>query len=128
MVCLGALACAAYNFIPNEHSKESPFFLMFGRDPILPLNTLLGPKVRYLGNDINILSLEAMKNIFEIAATNLKTAQEREDPKDNPLPNKLQPGDTVLVQNHTKGPFDPKYIGDYTVVSLKGNQVEVRNQ
>ena len=36
------LACAAYNFIPNEHSKESPFFLMFGRDPVLPLNTLLG--------------------------------------------------------------------------------------
>ena len=24
------LACAAYNFMPNEHSKESPFFLMFG--------------------------------------------------------------------------------------------------
>ena len=68
------LACAAYNFISNEHSKESPFFLMFGSDPILPLNTLLDPKVRYLGNDINILSLEAMKNIFEIAATNLKIA------------------------------------------------------
>ena len=43
------LACAAYKFIPNEHSKESPFFLMFGRDPALPLNTLLGPKMRYLG-------------------------------------------------------------------------------
>ena len=83
------LACAAYNFIPNEHSKESPFFLMFGRDPVLPLNTLLGPKMRYLGNDINILSLEAMKNMFEIAATNLKIAQEKGDPKDNPLPTKL---------------------------------------
>ena len=68
------LACAAYNFIPNEQSKESPFFLMFGRDPVLPLNTLLGPKVRCLGNDMNILSLEAMKNMFEIAATNLKMA------------------------------------------------------
>ena len=68
------LACAAYNFIPNEHSKESPFFLMFGRDPILPLNTSLGPKMRYLGNDINVLSLEAMKNMFEIAAINLKMA------------------------------------------------------
>ena len=99
------LACAAYNFIPNEHSKESPFFLMFGRDPVLPLNTLLEPKIRYLGNDVNVLSLEAMKNMFEIAATNLKLAQERGDPKDNPLPNKLQPGDTVLVQNHLKGPF-----------------------
>ena len=91
------LACAAYNFIPNEHSKESPFFLMFGRDPILPLNTLLGPKIRYLGNDVNILSLEAMKNMFEIATTNLKMAQERRDPENDPKPIKLQPGDTVLV-------------------------------
>ena len=46
--------------------------------------------------------------MFEIAATNLKIAREKGDPKDNPLPTKLQPGDTVLVQNHTRGPFDPK--------------------
>ena len=32
----------------------------------------------------------------------------------------------VLVQNHTKGPFDPKYVGDYHVVAIKGNQVEVK--
>ena len=106
------LACAAYNFIQNEHSKEWPFFLMFGRDPVLPLNTLLEPKIRYLGNDINVLSLEAMKNIFEIAATNLKFARERGDSQDQPLANKLQPGDTVLVQNHVKGPIDPKFMGD----------------
>ena len=28
--CVVPLACAAYNFLPNEHSKESPLFLMFG--------------------------------------------------------------------------------------------------
>ena len=39
------LACAAYNFFPNEHSRESPFFLMFGRDPLLPLTKLLRPKL-----------------------------------------------------------------------------------
>ena len=38
----------------------------------------------------------------------------------------MQPGDTVLVQNYTKGPFDPKYVGDYGVVAIKGNQVKVR--
>ena len=27
-----SLACATYNFIPKEHSKESPFFLMLGRE------------------------------------------------------------------------------------------------
>ena len=98
--------------MPNEHAKESPFVLMFGRDPILPLNTLLHPKVRYLGVDLNVLSLEALKNMFEIAATNLRITREKEDPENKHLPTKLQPGDTVLIQNHTKGPFDPKYIGD----------------
>ena len=32
----------------------------------------------------------------------------------------------MLVQNHTRGPFDPKHVGDYHVVALRGNQVEVR--
>ena len=60
---------------------------MFGRDPVLPLNKVLGPKMRYLGNDMNILLLEAMKNMFEIAATNLKMAREREEiPSMTPYP------------------------------------------
>ena len=99
---------------------------MFGREPVLPLNTLLEPKIRYMGNDINVLSLEARKNMFEIAATNLKLAREKGDPQDQSLSTKLQPGDMVLIQNHVKGPFDPKYIGDYRVVSLKRNQVEIQ--
>ena len=69
--------------------------------------------MRYLGNDINVLSLDAMKGMFEIAATNLKIARERGEPENNPLATKLQPGDTVMVQNYTKGPFDPEYVGDY---------------
>ena len=52
--------------------------------------------------------------------------KKREILKNNPPPIKLQLGDTVLIQNHNKGPFDPKYIGDYRVVSLKGNQVEIQ--
>ena len=32
-----------------------------------------------------------------------------------------------MIQNDNKGPFDPKYIGDYRVVSLKGNQVEIQS-
>ena len=67
-----------------------------------------------------------MKNLYEVAATNLKLAREKGDPQEQPPPTKLQPGDTVLIQNHNKGPFDPKYIGDYRVVSLKGNQVEIQ--
>ena len=75
--------------------KGIPFLSYVWRDPVLPLNTLLGPKMRYLGNDIIILSLEAMKNMFEIAATNLKMARERGDPKNDPLPRRLQLGNSI---------------------------------
>ena len=51
--------------------------------------------------------------MFEVAATNLKMAREEGDPENSPLPTKLQPRDMVLVQNHTKGPFGPKYVADY---------------
>ena len=51
--------------------------------------------------------------------------RKRRSTRGTPL-TKLQPGDTVLIQNHTRGLFEPKYIGDYRVVSLKGNQVEIQ--
>ena len=82
--------------------------------------------MRYLGTDLNVLSLGALKNMFEIASTNVRIAREKGDPESNLLPTKLQPGDTVLIQNHTKGPFDPKYVGDYQEVAIKGNQIEIK--
>ena len=69
------LACAAYNFLPNEHSKESPFFLMFGRDAILPLNKLLQPQVCNIWAMMRIsYQMQALKNIYEVVAQNLKMA------------------------------------------------------
>ena len=43
------LAVSAYNFFPCQSSKESPFVLMFGRDPITPVAKLLEPRPRYYG-------------------------------------------------------------------------------
>ena len=62
------LACAAYNVLPNEHSKESPFFLMFGREARIPFNTMLQSQIQYLGNDENILSIQALKNMYQLVA------------------------------------------------------------
>ena len=41
------LAAAAYNFFPCQALGESPFVLMFGRDPITPFAKLLEPAPRY---------------------------------------------------------------------------------
>ena len=120
------LACVAYNFLHNEHSKESPFFLMFGIDAVLTLNSLLSPQMCYLGNDLNVLSHEALKIMFHIATVNLHCAHTCHDstlPKQ--FPHHFTEGDTILIKNHTAGPFDPKYVGDYCIVSFRGNQVEL---
>ena len=119
------LACAAYNFLPNEHSKESPFFLMFGRDAVLPLNSLLFPQFHYLGNDLNLLSLESLRNMFHIAAENLCRARTYDATLPKQLPHHFTEGDTVLIKNHLAGPFDRKYISDYRIISFKGNQVKL---
>ena len=119
------LACAAYNFLPNEHSRQSPFFLMYGRDPLLLLTKLLQPKMRYLGNDEYILSLEAFKNIYQLGVTNLKLVHEKRQPNLH-LDPKLKEGDLVLVKDHTAKAFQPRFRGNYRVVSQKGNQVEIR--
>ena len=119
------LASAAYNFLPNEHSKESPFFLMFGRDAILPLNKLKQPQVRYLCNDKNILSVQALKNIYEVITQNLKLAHTKITDNNRPIETKLKEGDLVLVRDHTAKAFQPHYVGNYRVISLKGNQVEI---
>ena len=93
---------------------------MFGGDAVLPLNSVLSPQLRYLGNDLNILSLEALKNMYQIATENLHRSRAHRDstlPKQ--LPHHFTEGDTVLIKNHTAGPFDPRYTGTIVLFPLK---------
>ena len=38
-----SLATASYNWLPNQHSRELPFFIMFGRDTLTNLQHLIRP-------------------------------------------------------------------------------------
>ena len=69
---------------------------MFGRDPRIPLNTLLEPKIRYMGTDENILSLEALQRIYFMVAENLKLARERQTKQKQFHPIKLKTEDMAF--------------------------------
>ena len=69
--------------------------------------------------------MQALKNIYEVMAQNLKIAQAKVTDNINPVDTKLKEGDLVLLKDHTAKAFQPWYVGNYRIVSFKGNQVEV---
>ena len=58
------LATAAYNYMPNQHSKESPFFLMFGRDAVTNFTNFKSPDIRYIVDHYSKLKFNIMKDIY----------------------------------------------------------------
>ena len=108
------LATAAYNFLPNEHSRESPFFIMFGHDPRLPLTELFQHKLRYLGTDETVLSLQALRNMYLVIAENLRKARERST---TPYPKKttpIQQNQLVTLKVHIRKTLDPRDLQGHT--------------
>ena len=122
------LATASYNWLPNQHSKESPFFVMFGRDAVTNLSQLTKPKLRYMGTEDLILDLKLMSNIFQTQIHNLRMARERVIEGQQPVrkPN-IEVGDLVLVRDHTSKCFMPKYKVDFRVVRIQGNRAEIKD-
>ena len=113
------LATTAYNFFPCQSSRESPFVLMFGRDPITPFLSLLEPSPRYWGERGGHLHLDALQQLYAVTAENLKRAREKENTETEAnLQNDLKIGDLVLVRNVNLGVFKPKYSPNYTIIAI----------
>ena len=70
------LAAAAYNFFPCQATGESPFVLMFCRDPITPFAKLLEPAPRYWGDRGGHLKMDLLKKLYLLTAANVKRARE----------------------------------------------------
>ena len=118
-----AVATAAYNYFPNMSAKESAFFLMYGRDLVDKLSSILNTPRRYLGDETGLPDLEALKNMYQMVAQQLYNSRQRyvNANKYNKVPDHgILVGDLVLVKDHTAKSFEPKYKEDYRVVQIYG--------
>ena len=124
------LAGAAYNFFPCQASGESPFVLMFGRDPITPFAKLLEPAPRYWGDHGGHLKMDLLRKLYLLTAENMKRAREGRDPAETTAQkNDLKVNDLVLVRDTTSGAFAPRYMPNYRVVAIHGlNRIVVRDE
>ena len=65
--------------------------------------------------------MQALKNIYEVVAQNLKIARAKVMDNINPVPTKLKEGDLVLIKDHTAKAFQPHYVGNYRIVLFQGD-------
>ena len=122
------LAVSAYNFFPCQSSKESPFVLMFGRDPITPIVKLLEPKLKFYGEKGASLRMDTLRKLYTVAAENIRRTRERH-PRQKTVEHKFQVNDLVLVKDPESAVFEPRYMPNYRIVAIHGkNRIEVKDE
>ena len=122
------LVVSAYNFLPCQSSKESPFVLMFGRDPITPVAKLLEPRPRYYGERGGALKLDTLRRLYTIVVQNICKAREKL-PKKEEKPHQFKVNDMVLVKDPDAAVFEPRYQPNFRVTAIFGNSgIEVQDE
>ena len=122
------LAVSAYNFFPCQSSKESPFVLMFGRDPITPVAKLLEPKPRYYGERGSALKMDTLRRLYTIVVQDIRKAREKL-PKKEEERHKFKVNDMVLVKDPDAAVFEPRYQPNFRVTAIFGNnRIEVQDE
>ena len=114
------LAVSAYNFFPCQSSKELPFILMFGRDPITPVAKLLEPRLRYYGERGGALKMDTLRRLYTIVVQNICKAREKL-PKKEEEPHNFKINDMVLVKDPDAAVFEPRYQPNFRVTAIFGN-------
>ena len=92
---------SAYRTAKNESTGFSPFYIIYGRDPVLPVDTLLSPKYRYQREEYVPTMLENMHKAHHHVQYNLAMSHERNklyyDRKAKPV--KIRVGDMVYFRD-----------------------------
>ena len=94
----------AYRIGISETTGHSPFFILYTRHPVVPIDNLLRPRRKYLGEDHLKIALERQHEAFVRVQRNLRKARNKQKKyhdrghKDV----KYKVGDAVYILNNQK--------------------------
>ena len=127
--CLN-LAMYAFNISPSSDNCNSPYYLVYGREPIDAELQELEELHRYTGTNCGLKHLQQLSKIWkthadELRRTRIHRARKRD--KYAKLLPKYKVGTQVLVRNFTRKPLERKFISGYQVVRvLSDNAYKLR--
>lgn len=117
-------ALAAIRFSISDSSQFSPYSLVFGRDPTLPIDNLLKPRRKYLGEEHHIIALEKSHESFMLVHQNLRKAKRRQAKyanKNIKEDHELKIGTPVFLKNNLrKNKLQSRWIPYYRIVKING--------
>ena len=124
----------AYNSAEQRSVGDSPFFLMYHRDPRIPLDNLLAHRVSTYAEDIKPHDSFAMnfQLAWQNARDNLQQQQLRQKQQYDKTarPSKITTGDKVLIRRSQNKPglsskLTYQFEGPYRCVRIEGNHLFV---
>ena len=126
--CLN-LAMYAFNMLPSSDNSNSPYFLVFGKEPWDAYLKELEELHSYTGSNCGLKWLQQLKDIWKAHADNLRSIRLHKarkcDKYARELPKYLV--DTkVVVRNFTRKPLERQFLGGYKIVKvLSSNSYEL---
>ena len=110
----------AYRCCPHTSTGESPFFLVYHRDPVLPVHKLIKPAIPYRGNFDIAHEIQQGQIVLTTAAKNLQRKREaqKKPHEHRPSEHKFKVGDLVLLNKHNKDKLELKWEPGYRIVAL----------
>ncbi len=117
---------SAFNSSVSGTSKFSPYLIVFHRDPILPIDTILRPSEVYYGDQFLPKSLETMHKSYYLVRQRLKRQALNNKMYYNKR-NRVQDimfevGDSVYLKNNQKqGKLDSNWIPHFRILQQTGS-------
>ena len=117
--------CSAYNASVSAGTKFSPFYLVFHRDPVFPVDTILKPREKYYGDEYLPKALEIMHRSYHLVRKRLKEQSKRNkeyfDSRNNVQNVQFDVGDPVYLKNrHRTNALDDQWSSHYRVIKRNG--------
>ena len=109
----------AYNCAEHTNTGYSPFQLLYNRQPMYPMDTLLQDRERYHGEEIGPHMIEKLHKVFRIVRKNIaKQSEENRNRRNKGIKSEsFNVGDAVYVYNNKRAnKLQPRWLNGYVIV------------